>query len=1614
MKTKKNMKCLLGMVFMIMSALNVSAASVTYSVTRENKGTWKNPNYEYSWTKSSSNAPEISISNNGASGYVHIDNADLSVLRIYTKNQYNQLSIQLDNGSFKYHVSSVKISYYCPGNYKIDGHMSVEPLSGATKSTDFTEDFTSNYGGFNGGPGSYGNSYDVQLTDFNGINNIKIYANKSNEYDGFDYYAYIYIKSITIDYDVPSIKKIDNAPSEMTVGDVAEIFEISNLGAYSVVYTTDPDPNTAFSTQTVDETVTMVTAQKVGTATLTGTIEGYSGTNNSASHTITVKMPSAEDLISGNTVSVRADNGIRIGGTSSWITKAWRHEQVPLTLQLFSSVNSSGVPTTSSAGFAKGVNNTSETEKLSIYATSNSTKYMVLSLPRGYRILGYEMGVTRKFGSAEVTGSANITRYFDNFSSTSSHKSFDRDTWLTANGGIEESFSDAHNTLYFEFSDNESNAYYVFDNFTINYVVDEEFTETFPSEDGKSYVETGIVDFGTTTGQYHQYTQSNVTTTQLVKVYKEGDTDAQIDAETGRYSNVSYFDGCYAVSSNGNYIVEAPQGYRITAANVTFKMAPTGSITSMIKADEDNTYCPISPYEMNHTNESGANLFDNKYKNFGTYPTTSGSETKWCSKYEEGKTFLIFDATVPCKMDNYTLIDAFDTFHFYSKTEYFTWRHWLKWDIYGGNFNSFADAQEPDSKYAAEDDESKRDPDYKKGAEKWNASWHKIGEFTDSEVGTLSGRQDTKDRDDNITKCYYNSASGTAATSRRDYDVDDNVGAYRFYRIEVTGVGNPDDPTVGGIADVDKGTPKQQMAEMIINFLGNGHTYTVTLPDGTTRDLSEGVSEITTAIKTPDGTSENLNNDAIKININGLPTDMSSNALFKVDLTLIPLDPHIQNVNVIATGQTADGKMVENNLRRLAYDFEFKDVNIVVPEGSTDYKLSVTDADNEQGIDAGKSNYFLIGSRYSNNLPTLNSGARQTISSNILDTETFGDKPELVGFESTGDDGYVLTDKDYASIKESAKWTKEKDLTETATPYYMYVADYPLYNISNTPHIAYRFYKVNAKVTGPDVETIVDATTLQEVPRETTLNSDQFEMTRYVGLKIGVGSNIYGYTGPCYISDGKGHYLSSTPTSTGDQKVGRLRIATENPTLWYLEKNGTYYRLYYMTDDNNKHYLGIWNGSNGELQIYTDNVPDQYVNWEVDELGQMYVHLGNQYCTLSIGADWFSSTPANLPYTEDSSTHEKTSTSSQYAQLQATTFTSDQGNVSSSYVIDAIKEKLTNSNYEFKVAGNTSDADRYKGVLYVDMGGLSNVTETKINEVSDWVTFQDAAAKNCLFFMSSKCSSSLEKNVISKTEVGSTDLYLVSKDYTLTDAEPFSNPYDFNVTGDNKLSYTRTLSTKWSTAFLPFPVKNNTNGVKYYYLYAASDKKMVFRPYADDAEIPANTPVMFYSEDAISVNYQNGTVSNDDDLDLVTDVDAKTYNSQTNSVGSQTVGWQFIGTRFDKYIYSTTNSKYPNGLGIEQCDNVYFFSNNTIHYINPNGRVMFSPFRAYMKPTNSSSAKTLSFIIFDENDGSTDITDIINGDDTAGDGKMYDLYGRRIMTPIKGQIYIVDGKKKIY
>lgn len=122
------------------------------------------------------------------------------------------------------------------------------------------------------------------------------------------------------------------------------------------------------------------------------------------------------------------------------------------------------------------------------------------------------------------------------------------------------------------------------------------------------------------------------------------------------------------------------------------------------------------------------------------------------------------------------------------------------------------------------------------------------------------------------------------------------------------------------------------------------------------------------------------------------------------------------------------------------------------------------------------------------------------------------------------------------------------------------------------------------------------------------------------------------------------------------------------------------------------------------------------------------------------------------------------------------------GVLSNVEVINAIKSAL--EEYR-KKNGGVDEQDPCRGVLYVDMSGLTAVTAETDNGTNPWDTFHKGTADNCLYFMPEGFLRNVE-NTIAKTESG----FEAVGDIVVYDQQPFFTPYDFK-TGLRRAKYER-------------------------------------------------------------------------------------------------------------------------------------------------------------------------------------------------------------------------------
>ena len=213
-------------------------------------------------------------------------------------------------------------------------------------------------------------------------------------------------------------------------------------------------------------------------------------------------------------------------------------------------------------------------------------------------------------------------------------------------------------------------------------------------------------------------------------------------------------------------------------------------------------------------------------------------------------------------------------------------------------------------------------------------------------------------------------------------------------------------------------------------------------------------------------------------------------------------------------------------------------------------------------------------------------------------------------------------------------------------------------------------------------------------------------------------------------------------------------------------------------------------------------------------------------------------------------------------------------------------------------------------------------------------------------------------------------------------------------------------NSEWGTLCLPYPIRNNANNVKFYQLAGFEKSVMHYTPMNEDV-IPANTPVLYKRLQGVGSEVKIEEAG----------VDVPVNTSYSTNSGASLDSWQFIGTLNTKIFCGKDydKKKMPAGaVKVDGSQEIYYFKQDKFTHLANDGKVTVLPYRAYFTTTEASATKfnTFSIIAIDE-EGATDITNLIDND-AEGDGKIYDLNGRRVMQPVSGRLYIVNGKKKVY
>lgn len=242
---------------------------------------------------------------------------------------------------------------------------------------------------------------------------------------------------------------------------------------------------------------------------------------------------------------------------------------------------------------------------------------------------------------------------------------------------------------------------------------------------------------------------------------------------------------------------------------------------------------------------------------------------------------------------------------------------------------------------------------------------------------------------------------------------------------------------------------------------------------------------------------------------------------------------------------------------------------------------------------------------------------------------------------------------------------------------------------------------------------------------------------------------------------------------------------------------------------------------------------------------------------------------------------------------------------------------------------------------------------------------------------------------------------------TLVDGEPYSNTVAWTTVGT--LTYTRTLpNLMWNALYVPFEIPLTELAENYDVAYIND-----IRSYDNDGngEIDDMTmEIIRINSGTLNANHpyliraKNEEAQN---MEIVLN-DATLYNTEEISLNCSSM-----------YMEFTITGTY-NTLSDEDLEEKYAISTSGAWQKLSEGSSL-KPFRLYMEmtPRDGSPVKVEAAALsririnMQGEDGNTTGVEILEAPQSINDAVLYDLYGRKVTTPVKGGIYISNGKKVI-
>ena len=231
---------------------------------------------------------------------------------------------------------------------------------------------------------------------------------------------------------------------------------------------------------------------------------------------------------------------------------------------------------------------------------------------------------------------------------------------------------------------------------------------------------------------------------------------------------------------------------------------------------------------------------------------------------------------------------------------------------------------------------------------------------------------------------------------------------------------------------------------------------------------------------------------------------------------------------------------------------------------------------------------------------------------------------------------------------------------------------------------------------------------------------------------------------------------------------------------------------------------------------------------------------------------------------------------------------------------------------------------------------------------------------------------------------------LSSKVLDLTDSDkPYIGTSLDNYPGFTEARYRRTLANDgtWGTIVLPFKPAS-TEGLKFYALQSMTLRQA-------QGESGNGGSLTFIKVDAPDAGVPYLFRNEGESADF-------TLTAETPS--SIELNTQEIGTNF-----KMKGSFQQNQLDGAQNGNLYYLKDNEFYHAN--GKINIAPFRAYIEGSGTSGVKSFLLVVSDNGEDITAIPGIMDEDGTIDETEaIYDLSGRRLAAPVKGQINIIRTK----